>query len=236
MIGQELENEILRVLGEKGPLDQRFLHCEIFGYRDDERGRTLDVIDAEMPGTLSVLEGMLKRKVLARKETRFGRRTGTFTYRIATPKRPRAPLTEEQRQLKAEARAAGGIYNNLPKIVVVLGVTDHGPCDMGATAICPHCGAEGRYVYRFMCDDGTTRGAMRGCISKYPRHPFAEESRRILDKEQDYKLKGWQLPSWDREIKEAIFAFAEGDISEQEAEGRVRRAQEARRRHRARRR
>ncbi len=152
------------------------------------------------------------------------------------PKKERQPLSEEQRRQKAEAKAAANIYRDLPKIVVVLGVQDYGPCDMGATAICPHCGAEGRYIYSFKCADGSTRGAMRGCLSKFPRHPFAAESQRILEKEQDYKQRSWALPSWDIAIKEAIFAFAEGQIPEEVAMARVRTAQEARRRYKERRR
>jgi len=145
------------------------------------------------------------------------------------PKKARIPLTDEQRRQKAEAKAAANIYRDLPKIIIVLGVNDHGPCEGGASAICPHCGAEGRYVYIFKCDDGTTRGAMRGCIQKFPRHAFADESQRILDKEADYKTRGWSLPSWDIAIQSAINEFAEGQISEQDAQTRIRSAQESRR-------
>lgn len=148
------------------------------------------------------------------------------------PKKERKPLTEEQREQQAAARDAANIYRELPKIVVVLGVTDHGPCDMGATAICPHCGAEGRYIYSFKCADGTTRGAMRGCLSKFPRHRFASESQRILEKALEYQKNKWQLPSWDKEIKDAIFAFADNQISEPEANERIRKAQAARDRYR----
>jgi hypothetical protein len=154
-------------------------------------------------------------------------------YDIVDATAPPAPkkrivLTPEQREEKERIRAASSIYANLPKIVAVVGLQDYGPCEGGASAICPHCGAEGRYVYSFLCDDGTRRGAMRGCFSKFPRHKFAVESARILDKEADYKKKGWNLPTWDSEIKAAIFDFADGKISEAEAE-RVIRAAQARR-------
>lgn len=245
MTNDELEIAIIKVLTEKGALDQMPLHCEIFGWADWENGRTGDVINLERPQTEAVLEDMFKRRLLDRKITKYGRRASVarisdgqivynHTYSIANPKQKRALLTDEQKAAKATAKA--NIYRDLPKIVVVLGVTDYGPCDGGASAVCPHCGAEGRYVYTFRCVDGSTRGAMKGCLSKYPRHIFASESQRLLDKEADYKKQGWNLPSWDVEIKDAIFAFADGSISESDAMSRVRTAQETRRRYRERRR
>lgn len=68
----------------------------------------------------------------------------------------------------------------LPRIVAVLSCEDHGPCDGGATAVCPHCGADGRYVYHFLCDDGTTRGAMKGCIKLFSMSPAAVECEKAL--------------------------------------------------------
>lgn len=150
-------------------------------------------------------------------------------YEVIDPAAPPPPkqrrvLTAEQREEKERARAASSIYANLPKIVAVLGIQDNGPCEGGASAICPHCGAEGRYVYSFLCDDGTRRGAMRGCFSKFPRHRFAVESARILDKEADYKKKGWSLPTWDRDMLDAILKFADGVLPEAEAEAAIRAA------------
>lgn len=34
----------------------------------------------------------------------------------------------------------------LPKIIRFMYETDGGPCDDGPTAVCPHCGADGRYI------------------------------------------------------------------------------------------
>lgn len=112
--------------------------------------------------------------------------------------------------------------STLPKIIYFIGLNDHGPCEGGhGSAICPHCGAEGRYVWSFICEDGTTRGAMRGCVQLFPKHLFAVESLRILQKEQEYRAQKptpWNLPSWDLKIKEAIEQFAQGEIQEWEAE------------------
>lgn len=126
---------------------------------------------------------------------------------------------------KREKAAHINPYADLPKILAIIDVHDGGPCEGGmATATCPHCGADGRFVYTFLCEDGTTRGAMKGCLSKFPHHPFANEMERILGKERDYEKKGWNLPKWDVEIRDAILAFADRDISEMEAQTRVNRA------------
>ena len=53
---------------------------------------------------------------------------------------------------------------HLPRVIEVLEVIDCGP---GPSASCPHCGADGRYITRFRCDDGTTRGAMSGCFKLF---------------------------------------------------------------------
>lgn len=58
--------------------------------------------------------------------------------------------------------------NQLPSVLAIVGVDDFGPCDGGGSASCPHCGAEGRYVINFLCDDGLVRGAMRGCFQLFP--------------------------------------------------------------------
>lgn len=34
---------------------------------------------------------------------------------------------------------------------------------------CPHCGAEGRYVKVFECEDGAIRKAMAGCYAAWPK-------------------------------------------------------------------
>lgn len=59
------------------------------------------------------------------------------------------------------------IYANLPTVTEILAFVDY---DTGG-ASCPHCGAIGRYVYRFLCADGQEYGAMRGCFGKFPKQP-----------------------------------------------------------------
>jgi hypothetical protein len=69
----------------------------------------------------------------------------------------------------------------LPAIVAIVGVKDGGPTDGGyGSAICPHCGAEGRYVYSFICEDGKRRGAMAGCLKLFPKSN-APASRLVIE-------------------------------------------------------
>ncbi len=53
----------------------------------------------------------------------------------------------------------------LPAIVRMIGVDD---CPGGT---CPHCGATGRWIYNFECEDGSVRGAMAGCLKLFPQAP-----------------------------------------------------------------
>lgn len=99
---------------------------------------------------------------------------------------------------------------SLPKIVAILSTTDAG--EFGA-ATCPHCGADGRYVKTFKCDDGTTRGAMAGCIRLFPISPLAEEHSKIQDKVR----KGTKLNGWDTKKLAAIEAVLAGSSTEAEA-------------------
>jgi len=103
---------------------------------------------------------------------------------------------------------------DLPAVLAVLDVRDYGPCDNGeGSATCPHCGAQGRYVISFLCDDGTKRGAMQGCFQLFrgsntrtaklvqeafkrktaaalARKPLAKWWTEIVDEAQDFGTNG----------------------------------------------
>lgn len=99
----------------------------------------------------------------------------------------------------------------LPRITFVTKVQDFGP----GGASCPHCGAIGRWVTEFVCEDGETRGAMRGCIKLYPQGPFVTKSIELLDKERKEAegMKGYRLNKWDIEQLAAINSAQLGNIS-----------------------
>jgi hypothetical protein len=122
-------------------------------------------------------------------------------------------------------------YSDLPKIVLVESIDDAG--EFGA-ANCPHCGAPGRYIVSFLCDDGTRRSAMRGCFKHFRRHRFANVALDAMTKETEYKRKGWKLPTWDQQKLDAIRAFAAQEISEWEADRRINLAEAAARSYRKR--
>ena len=107
-------------------------------------------------------------------------------------------------------------YANMPRITFLKSMKDYG--EYGA-AECPHCGAKGRYVYEFICDDGSNRGAMRICFSRWPQHYFVREQLRIEEKSSRFEAQGWgRLSEWDTAPLEAIQKFARGEITEAEAE------------------
>lgn len=109
---------------------------------------------------------------------------------------------------------------NLPKIVEFLGVKDSGEY---GNANCPHCGALGRYVYSFRCDDGKVHGAMAGCIRLFPVSPLAEEHRAIMERRREREETGRTLASWDVAKLEALEAFYAGTGTEADVLGIIQR-------------
>jgi len=103
----------------------------------------------------------------------------------------------------------------LPRIVRFLGVDD---CPDSA---CPHCGATGRYIHRFVVDDGRSLAAMSGCVQLFPTTRIAKEEQRLRRKANDRAKKGWRLNRGDLEALAAIEQFFAGSIDEHTALSRV---------------
>lgn len=99
--------------------------------------------------------------------------------------------------------------------VAVIDVQDFGPSDGEGSTNCPHCGARGRYVYRFVCDDGVVRAAMRGCLQLFrpADGPVAKATERAFEKASAAKRDGRRLASWFAEILEATTALGAGTLS-----------------------
>lgn len=97
----------------------------------------------------------------------------------------------------------------LPRIIRFVGVHDSG--EFG-NATCPHCGADGRYVWTFITEDGVQRGAMAGCIQKFPVSKLADEHKRIIDRQRQRQAKGQSLASWDVRKLSAIAAVEAGTM------------------------
>ena len=96
----------------------------------------------------------------------------------------------------------------LPRIVRFL-ETDDAP---GSS--CPHCGATGRFIHRFVVEDGRTLGAMRGCVKLFPVSPVAREALRLDLKARRYKREGWPMSAADQRALDAISALESGTGNE----------------------
>lgn len=109
----------------------------------------------------------------------------------------------------------------LPRIVRFFGEDD---C-IGAS--CPHCGATGRYIWRFQVADGRELGAMRGCVKLFPVSRIATEQQRLMRKAREFLAKGWKLGPNDSGALEALEKFYQGELDEKSALFEVDRAKSA---------
>ena len=74
-----------------------------------------------------------------------------------------------------------------------IGVKDCG------TASCPHCGAEGRYIYQWE-ENGVARSAMAGCYKMLTGKLSKEEDVRYFEILAEKQSKGKELNGWDKNI------------------------------------
>lgn len=79
---------------------------------------------------------------------------------------------------------------------------------------CPHCGAAGRWIIKFIVADGRTLYAMRGCFKLFPQSPLVREEQRLRAKA---KSNRWGLNRMDSVALAAIEACAAGNLTEDEA-------------------
>jgi len=99
----------------------------------------------------------------------------------------------------------------LPRIVRFLGTDD---CP---DSTCPHCGSTGRFIHRFLVEDGRTLAAMSGCVKLFPVASVAIEEQRLMKKKADYAKRGWHLNSRDRWALDQIARFYAKEIDERSA-------------------
>lgn len=79
-------------------------------------------------------------------------------------------------------------------------IEDHGPCDDGrGSAICPHCGAEGRYIYHWT-ENSEHRAAMAGCYKALTGHLRKGEYEHYMELLSEKQAKNKQLNGWDKSI------------------------------------
>lgn len=99
----------------------------------------------------------------------------------------------------------------LPAILAIVGYQDFGPSDGEGSTSCPHCGARGRHVWYFICEDGSKRGAMRGCLQLFPQAAGTSRYARLIqeafDRQAKAKEEGKKLASWWAEMIDAAEEF-----------------------------
>lgn len=104
--------------------------------------------------------------------------------------------------------------DRLPAVLAFTSMSDHGPGDEGrGSTNCPHCGAEGRYVFHFVCADGSRRAAMSGCVNLFPATPEALLTQQAHSKAAQALRDGKQLASWWKEILAAVEALEAGEMT-----------------------
>lgn len=101
---------------------------------------------------------------------------------------------------------------------MLLGSHDYGEFGGGN---CAHCGADCRYEQSFVCDDGTTRRAARGCIQLFPQSNLIRRQRKHLAAVEQKRIKGWNLASWDVAREDAFVDLALGKIDAATCEARL---------------
>ncbi len=104
---------------------------------------------------------------------------------------------------------------SLPRITRYLGMSDGGPCDPDFSAECPHCGAGGRYVHHFECEDGTTRGAMSGCVELFEMTPVAKLHKRLTEKARDAARDKRTLNKLEQRVMFALDEFYAGRLPQE---------------------
>ncbi len=87
-------------------------------------------------------------------------------------------------------------------IVAVIDCSDGGPCDPEPTASCPHCGADGRYIYTCLMSDGSHKGMMKGCLQTFAKDACARQCEIAMEK----KAHGY-TSRWDERVLDAIDAL-----------------------------
>lgn len=115
--------------------------------------------------------------------------------------------------------------STLPARIVTLYSEDYGSIADGGGTCCPHCGAEGRLVHYFLCDDGKIHAAMSGCIKLFPelKSYLATMANLLQDKKTEIRLqhnKGIErkLASWFIETEKILEQLQMNEISLEDAE------------------
>lgn len=95
-----------------------------------------------------------------------------------------------------------------------------GVIDCG-NASCPHCGAEGRYIYKWE-ENGKTKSAMAGCYKALTGKLEKGEDTRYFEILAEKQTKGKELNGWDKNIIRLQGYLAENKYSKEWVEMKIR--------------
>lgn len=99
-------------------------------------------------------------------------------------------------------------------ILAVLSMDDHGPCDPEPSAICPHCGAPGRYVFHCLMSDGSHKSMMKGCLGTFQKDVCAIQCERALANKRAFiNGKSKWVSRWDEQVVNALDGLAIGTVT-----------------------
>lgn len=92
-------------------------------------------------------------------------------------------------------------------------IEDCGPCDPGhGSGSCPHCGAEGRYIY-YWAEFGKVRGAMAGCYNALTSRIKKDDIDSFMAVLAKKLATGKTLNSWQKTVIRMQQFIAEGKYS-----------------------
>ncbi len=99
------------------------------------------------------------------------------------------------------------IQNLDPKLAFqFLGASDCGECS------CPHCGAEGRYIYTW-AEFGVLKSAMAGCYKHLTRNINRSAFDKFVEGISEREAKGKPLNGWQKTVKRMQEFKREGKYS-----------------------
>ena len=78
-----------------------------------------------------------------------------------------------------------------------IGVRDYGE------TCCPHCGAEGRYIYEWK-ENGVVKSAMSGCYRALTGHLNKGEKEKYFELLFEKIAKGKKLNGWDKSVRRLL--------------------------------
>lgn len=88
-----------------------------------------------------------------------------------------------------------------------IGVKDYG------SAVCPHCGSEGRYIYTWE-EDGVLHAAMAGCYKSLTGNIEKSDKDRYFEILAEKQAKNKPLNGWDKRIISLLKSLESGKASE----------------------